>query len=99
MELKPQKMKRKHFNDEEKIFHRYLKSAKEGNADGQNKLGYCYLLGIGTTKDDENAFRWYIKSAEEGNSGGQYSLANCYFYGIDTTKDEKKALRWYLKSS
>ncbi|RHZ86526.1 hypothetical protein Glove_50g93 [Diversispora epigaea] len=71
----------------------------EGNTDGQNKLGYCYLLGIGTTKEDRKAFRWYIKSAEGGNSGGQYSLANYYFYGIDTTKDEKKAVRWYLKSS
>ncbi|RHZ77224.1 hypothetical protein Glove_184g108 [Diversispora epigaea] len=80
--------------EELKIFHWYLKSAEEGNINGQNKLGYCYLLGIGTTKDDEKAFQWYIKSAEGGNSGGQYSLANCYFYGIGTTKDEKKALYW-----
>ncbi|RHZ57536.1 hypothetical protein Glove_386g18 [Diversispora epigaea] len=86
-----------HEINEEKIFHRYLKSAEE-NTDGQNKFSYCYLLGIGTTKDDDKAFQWYIKSAEGGNSGGQYSLANCYFNGIGTTKDEKKALHWYMKS-
>ncbi|RHZ80807.1 hypothetical protein Glove_132g223 [Diversispora epigaea] len=55
----------------------------------RNKLGYCYLLGIGTTKDDEKTFQWYIKSAEGGNSSGRYSLVNC--------KDEKKALCCYLE--
>ncbi|RHZ86109.1 hypothetical protein Glove_54g94 [Diversispora epigaea] len=65
-------IKIKKTKDEEKIFQWYLKSNEERNSDGQNKLGYCYLLGIGTTKDDGKAFQY---------------LANCYFYGIGTTKD------------
>ncbi|RHZ70069.1 hypothetical protein Glove_275g50 [Diversispora epigaea] len=33
-------------------------TAEEGNADRQNKHGYCYLLGIGTPINDEKAFQW-----------------------------------------
>ncbi|RHZ50316.1 hypothetical protein Glove_501g15 [Diversispora epigaea] len=97
--FKTTKSEIKKIKDDKKIFHRYLKSVEEGNIDGQNKLGYCYLLGIGIIKDDEKAFQCYLKLAEGGNSAGQYSFANCYFYGIGITKDEKKALRWYIKSS
>ncbi|RHZ69134.1 hypothetical protein Glove_290g54 [Diversispora epigaea] len=47
-----------------KIFRWYLILAEEENTNGQNKLGYCYLLGIGTTQDDEKTFHWYIMSTK-----------------------------------
>ncbi|RHZ80062.1 hypothetical protein Glove_139g107 [Diversispora epigaea] len=67
----------------------YMKSAEEGNSNGQNGLGYCYQHGIGTTKnekkafqcgtgtagDEEEAFQWYLKSAEGENYAGQNNLA------------------------
>ncbi|RHZ85988.1 hypothetical protein Glove_57g70 [Diversispora epigaea] len=43
--------------NEEKIFRWYLILAEEENTNGQNKLGYCYLL-------DEKTFHWYIMSTK-----------------------------------
>ncbi|RHZ67566.1 hypothetical protein Glove_300g26 [Diversispora epigaea] len=85
--------------DEEEAFQCCLKSAEEGNSEGQFRLGYCYEHGIGTTKDKEKAFQWYLKSAEGGNSNGQDNLGHCYRNGIGTTKDDEKAFMWYLKSA
>ncbi|RHZ86474.1 hypothetical protein Glove_50g58 [Diversispora epigaea] len=75
----------------EKAFQRFMKSAKGGNSDGQNNLGYCYLCGIGTTNDEEKAFQWHLKSAEGGNNDGQNYLGYCYLRGIGTKKDDEKA--------
>ncbi|RHZ78862.1 hypothetical protein Glove_155g15 [Diversispora epigaea] len=80
-------------------FRQYLKTAEGGNHIGQNDLGNCYFIGIGTIRDEKKAFQWYLKSAKGGNNLGQYNLAFCYGNGIGTIKDEEKAFQWYLKSA
>src|SRR5437868_6109044 len=85
-------------NDDDK-FVLYLKSAEDGDSNGQNNLGFCYLNGIGTARDENKAFEWYLKLAEGGNSNEQDNLGFCYKNGIGTDKDKKKAFKWYLKSA
>ncbi|RHZ79881.1 hypothetical protein Glove_140g4 [Diversispora epigaea] len=86
-------------NIEKEGFQWYMKSAKEGNRNGQYNPGICYKNGIETTNDKTKAFQWYLKSAEGGNCKGECSLGVCYHHGDGATKDEKKAFQWYLKSA
>ena len=39
-----------------KAFEWYLKSAENGDANGQNNFGYCYQNGIGTDKIETKVF-------------------------------------------
>ena len=44
----------------------YRKSAEQGNASGQNDLGYMYENGYGVSKDYSEAVKWYRKAARQG---------------------------------
>ena len=54
--------------DIELAFKWYRKSAEQGNADAQNKLGVMYEKGQGILKDDKEAVKWFRKSAKQGNT-------------------------------
>ena len=54
--------------DNKEAFKWFEKSANQGNADAQNKLGRMYEYGIEVTQDYKKAFKWYEKSAIQGNS-------------------------------
>ena len=50
-----------------KAFHYFKKSADQGLAEAQYKVGYCYEKGLGMLFSDiENALIWYKKSADQG---------------------------------
>ncbi len=44
----------------------WRKSAVQGDADAQYKLGMYYESGIGVEKDMSEALNWYNKSANQG---------------------------------
>ena len=77
----------------------YRKAAEQGNARGQNDLGYCYYSGKGVTKDYAKAVEWYRKAAEQGHATAQNNLGNCYYSGEGVTKDYAKAVEWYRKAA
>jgi len=43
------------------------KAAEQGNASGQQHLGWMYLNGLGVAKDDTQALKWLRKAADQGD--------------------------------
>ena len=43
-----------------------MRSGRQGIANAQYNLGYCYEKGYGVTKDKEQAMQWYKKAADQG---------------------------------
>ncbi|CAG8782136.1 13952_t:CDS:1, partial [Cetraspora pellucida] len=76
-------------------FNWYLKSAEEGNASGQNEIGYCLMYGERTHIEEEKGLKWYIKSIENGSYLGHCN-AGCYYEGIG---DYTGAFENYVKSA
>ena len=76
------------------MFRLSYEAAKQGDADAQCDLGYCYQEGIGVVKNDYEAIKWYKESARQGNANAQYNLGNFYKY-----IDNDEAIKWYKKSA
>ena len=55
-------------------FNRYRRSAEQGNAEAQYKLGYCYEYGVGVEKNRAKAFECYKRSADQGFKLAQRKL-------------------------
>ena len=82
-----------------KAFKWYKKSAEQGLATAQCKVGLCYELGIGVATDEKEAFRWYKKSAEQDFAIACFRLSRYYAEGIGVDKDEKEAFRLIKEAS
>ena len=82
------------YDEREKAFSWYMKSAKYGHAKAQAAVASEYELGIFIEKDLKEAIRWYLKAAKQGNAFAQYSLGDIFY----TKKDYKKAFEWYILS-
>ena len=76
----------------------YEKSANQGNAKAQRKLGGMYFFGYGVSRDFEKAAYWYEKSANQGNIGAQYDLGMMYVGGHGVSRDYVEAYKWLLLS-
>ena len=74
----------------------FRKSADQGNAEGQDGLGFCYRYGLGVTKDDVEAVKWYRKAAEQGYDVAQYNLGYMYYDGEGAPKDYVQSYKWQL---
>lgn len=75
------------------------KSAEDGNADTQNKLGIAYQYGFGVNKDINKAIKYYRQSADQGNADAQYNLGLVYMCGIGVKEDMNEAIRYYKISA
>ena len=74
------------------------KSAEQGDADAQDKLGLMYYNGQGVPKDYKEAVKWYTKAAEQGDDSARTTLGLC------TTMEKvfrgrKEAVKWYRKAA
>ncbi|GBC21971.2 kinase-like domain-containing protein [Rhizophagus irregularis DAOM 181602=DAOM 197198] len=67
--------------------------------DDNEKLGYCYSMGIGTEINMKKAFKLYQKAADLGNIRAQCNLINLYLDGDGTEKDYNKAFELAKKSA
>ena len=74
---------------------RLQKTAEQGDAEGQFKLGYRYHVGLGVAKDESEAVLWYRKAADQGHVGAQVSLGNMYTSGDGVPEDDREAVKWY----
>lgn len=77
----------------------YLKAAKQGHANAQNKLGVCYFEGKGVKQDYLQAFFWYNKSAAQNNVYALYNIGYCYENGKGVSKSLSNAFECYQKSA
>jgi TPR repeat protein len=52
----------------------FEKAADQGYVKAMHNVGYCYQVGIGSTKDDSKAVEYYTKAAEGGSTRSQRNL-------------------------
>ena len=73
----------------------YRRSAQEGNAKAEWRIGYMYQFGKGVSPDLEEAANWYRKSASQEDPIGQWRLGTLYRHGKGVRQDLKEAIRLY----
>ena len=73
----------------------YRKSADQGNAYGQSKLGTLYAKGQGVKKNPKEAIKLYLLSANQGFVEAQNNLGVMYFNGIGVSKNQEEAIKWF----
>ena len=83
----------------EEAFEYYLKAAKQGYANAQFILGFCYLNGDGVEEDLSEAVKWLRKAAIQGGAPAQCRLGLCYYDGDGVEQDLSKAVVWFRKAA
>jgi TPR repeat protein len=76
-----------------------LKSAHQGYAPAQVKLGECYRCGEGVAKDQARVIEWFRKAADQKYSDGQIELGCCYMDGDGVPQDYDKAAELFSKAT
>jgi hypothetical protein len=69
--------------------------ADEGDASGQNGLGFLYSTGKGVQQDLKVALELFTLSANQGFAKAQSNLGNMYHNGRGVMQDYKTAVIWY----
>jgi TPR repeat protein len=71
----------------------------KGNAEGQFRIGLCFLEATGVKKDQKEGINWLNKAAAQGFSPAMHQLGECYEKGIGVAANEKEAIEWYSKAA
>lgn len=77
----------------------YRKAADQGDAVGQNALGFLYRNGLGVEKSHVEAVKWYQRAAHQGYAPAQFNLGLSYTKGDGVPKSPAKAVSWYTKAA
>jgi len=64
--------------NEKEGFKMLRKAAARGSGGAWNKLGQCFMNGMGTEVDAQEAFRCFTLAGEMNHGGGLYHLFLCY---------------------
>lgn len=75
------------------------KSAEQGNATAQNRLGLLYNQGQGVPQDRLFAKQWFEKAAEQGNATAQVNLGTLYLLGQGALESDQMALFWFRRAA
>jgi TPR repeat protein len=75
------------------------KTADQGNAQAQYRLGEMYDNGEGVAADDAEAVKWYRRAAEQGHPGAQWQLGYKYEYGSGVAVDNVESIKWFRKAA
>lgn len=75
------------------------RSAEQGDAKSQYKLGLMYDMGKDVDQNYQKAFEWYEKSANQGLASSQSRLGSMYRYGKGVDINHSKASQWYWKAA
>lgn len=67
--------------------------------DGQLKLGFAYLNGVGVPKNEEKAVELFAKSALGGNVEGIFQYAEALNSGRGIKQDKKVAVLYYIQAA
>ena len=76
--------------DKKKAQELFMKSADEGNADGQIVLAMMYF----GEKKINLAYKYLEMSANQGNTQAQFLLGSNYANGVGVKQDYKKAIKY-----
>lgn len=71
------------------------KSAEEGDASAQYRLGQQYDEGTGVPRDYGQAKEWFEKAAKQGHAGAQVNLGTLYLQGEGAPQSDQMALFWF----
>ena len=71
------------------------KSAAQGFAPAERRLGQLYLRGTATLQDFGKAQTWLRKAATAGDARAQEQLGHIYALGLGVPQDRAKAYGWY----
>lgn len=77
----------------------YIKTANQGNAHAQTRLGNCYNDGLGVKVDYAQAAYWYQKAANQEYALAQLYLGVLYHAGAGVKQDYNKAIDLYTKAA
>lgn len=75
------------------------KSAEQGNATAQNRLGLLYNQGQGVPQNRPLAKEWFEKAAEQGDAGAQVNLGTLYLLGQGAMESDQMALFWFRRAA
>lgn len=70
--------------------------AREGDADSQYLLAYCFQFGNAIKQNYSAAVAWYTKAAMQGHMASQHNLGYMYMTGKGVEQDYEKAYMWAL---
>ena len=68
------------------------KTAVNGDAEAQYKMGLRCVKGDGIEEDPEGAVDWFRKAAEQGHAEAQYFCGLGHLYGAGNVAENRKAL-------
>ena len=77
----------------------YFRSAEQGNADAQYRLGLLYYNGRGVEQNYQEAVKWFTEAANQNHSEALDLLGILAEKGYGMDQDEQQAAEWYLKSA
>ena len=80
--------------DYQSAFELFSQAAALGNAQGQNGLGVCYLLGNGVEQSYEKALEYITLAAEQGLAKAQFNLGAMYENGEGVEQSYEKAAEY-----
>lgn len=78
-----------------RAFQLYYDAAHLGQPHSMNRLGYCYLEGLGVEKNGYEAFKWFSSATEINNIDAINNLGLCYIQGIGTKVDQDAAFQLF----
>jgi localization factor PodJL len=77
----------------------YQRSASQGFAMAQYRLGTLYERGLGVKVDLARAQIWYRRAAQQGNLKAMHNLAVLSAGGNGRTADYTAAVQWFLQAA
>ena len=78
--------------DYEEAAYWFARSAEQGNAVAQFRLGYMYLAGVGVTKNIAKAYAWFSIAAQNNVKEAQIQLKS--ISGRITSSELEEAKRY-----
>jgi len=75
------------------------RSAEQGDASAQVRLGDMYYNGEEVSQDYAAAAEWYRRSAEQGNAAAQFQLGNMYRVGLGVPQGQAEAQQWLKRTA
>ena len=75
------------------------KSAEEGDASAQYRLGLLYQGGVGVPQNYRKAKGWFEQAAKQGHVGAQADLGTLYLQGAGTPQSAQMAVFWLSQAA
>lgn len=75
------------------------KSAEQGYAPAQARMGQIFHEGLGVERNPEQAMRWFLEAARQGHDGAQMMIGVAAHLGIGVEADRFHAVRMLMLSA